>query len=44
MRLFDPELWAEIGQVAWRNPLRTGLTALGVFWGTLMLVLMLGFG
>ncbi len=44
MRLFEPDLWAEIGQVAWRNPLRTGLTALGVFWGTLMLVLMLGFG
>ncbi len=44
MRLFDPDLWAEVGQVAFRNPLRTGLTALGVFWGTLMLVLMLGFG
>lgn len=38
------ELAAEVTQTAVRNPLRTGLTALGVFWGTFMLVLMLGFG
>jgi putative ABC transport system permease protein len=38
------DLASEVGQVAVRNPVRTGLTALGVFWGTFMLVLMLGFG
>ncbi len=38
------ELATEVTQVAVRNPMRTGLTALGVFWGTFMLVLMLGFG
>jgi putative ABC transport system permease protein len=43
-RLLDPEAWTEIAQVAARNPVRTGLTALGVFWGAFMLVLMLGFG
>lgn len=38
------DTWTEIGDVLLRNPLRTSLTALGVFWGLLMLVLMLGFG
>jgi len=38
------ELAAEVAQVASRNPLRTSLTAMGVFWGTFMLVVMLGFG
>lgn len=38
------ELTAEVAQVAVRNPVRTTLTMLGVFWGTFMLVMMLGFG
>jgi len=38
------ELATEVAQVASRNPLRTTLTAMGVFWGTFMLVVMLGFG
>ena len=36
--------WLELGAVLRRNPLRTSLTALGVFWGLLMLILLLGFG
>jgi len=36
--------WLELGAVLRRNPLRTTLTALGVFWGLLMLILLLGFG
>lgn len=36
--------WYELLSVLQRNPLRTSLTALGVFWGLLMLVLLLGFG
>lgn len=38
------DTWLEIGAVLRRNPLRTMLTALGVFWGLLMLILLLGFG
>jgi putative ABC transport system permease protein len=38
------DTWNEIGAVLVRNPLRTLLTAMGVFWGLLMLILMLGFG
>lgn len=38
------DAWLELGAVLIRNPLRTGLTALGVFWGLLMLILLLGFG
>lgn len=34
----------EMAEVLARNPLRTLLTAMGVFWGVLMLVLLLGFG
>lgn len=38
------DLGAEIVAVLRRNPLRTFLTAFGVFWGLLMLILLLGFG
>lgn len=40
----DLDSWAEIGAVLVRNPLRSALTAMGVFWGLLMLIVMLGFG
>ncbi|MEQ1565051.1 MAG: ABC transporter permease [Myxococcota bacterium] len=43
MRWFDPDDWQEMGDVLRANPLRTLLTMAGVFWGTLVLVLMLGF-
>jgi putative ABC transport system permease protein len=36
--------WMELWDVLSRNLVRTVLTASGVFWGMLMLVLMLGFG
>lgn len=36
--------WIELWEVLSRNKVRTLLTASGVFWGMLMLVLMLGFG
>jgi putative ABC transport system permease protein len=36
--------WREVLQALRRNPLRTTLTACGVFWGVFMLVAMLGFG
>lgn len=38
------DTWIEIGAVLRRNKLRTAMTAMGVFWGLLMLILMLGFG
>lgn len=44
MRGLDLETIDEIVSVARTNPLRTALTALGVFWGTFMLLAMLGFG
>ena len=42
--LLDLEPWQEIVQSMRRSPWRTLLTSGGVFWGMLMLVLMLGFG
>jgi putative ABC transport system permease protein len=43
-RLFDLDTWEELWSSMRRNRLRVFLTALGVFWGMLMLTLLLGFG
>lgn len=42
--MIDLEPWIELGLVLSRHKLRTALTALGVFWGMFMLLLMTGFG
>lgn len=44
MSIFDVERWQEIWSILAKNKLRTTLTALGVFWGILLLLLLIGVG
>lgn len=44
MRFFDTDRWNEIWQTIARNRKRSIMTALGIFWGIFMLIVMLGAG
>ncbi|RLB66139.1 MAG: ABC transporter permease [Deltaproteobacteria bacterium] len=42
--MIDLDLFGEIFSTLRRNAMRTALTAIGVFWGVLLLIVMVGFG